>query len=551
MRLYKFVLSTILISTTLHGVSQSQSDITAAYNHYYITKQYDSSRYFFKILVDQNPYNYDYRVKLALANFYTDHYDLAIQSFKKAMDIGPWTDIYAYYIAASYAYMDSLDLAGSWLEKSVFEYNWPDYLRLERSKYFTPLKEHPSYKKVFGHDQISEDRNEAWRNDLHFVYDKMKLLHFNLYRVNSAEVWDHSFNKIYSAIPELSDREVVIELMKFAALAEEGHTKILPPENGDNAFHSLPLELYWFNDGLFIISATDAYVELIGSQITQIGSKKVEELYDLSYPYRGHDNKMHHKKISPRYLRMAEALKDMGANDNLESVELGCRKNNKNKKTIIQFNTLEELDSKNWKGLEVKETDLPFYRDRDLDFWHSHIKELDAFYVTIKYILNNDETNFKNYIDSAFSDFDKGGAKKLIIDLRNAGGGNSSYNKYLISEIIRRPSIDSDESLFVLIGRETYSAAMNLASDLEYWTDATFIGEPTGSSPNFIGESNALKLPNSQLYLIISNRYHQGGANNSLDNRPWIAPDILAEFSSEDYFKKKDPALEVISDNYQ
>ena len=43
--------------------------------------------------------------------------------------------------------------------------------------------------------------------------------------------------------------------------------------------------------------------------------------------------------------------------------------------------------------------------------------------------------------------------------------------------------------LFVIIGRRTFSAAQNTVNMIEKNTNATFVGEPTGSRPNFVGES--------------------------------------------------------------
>ena len=60
---------------------------------------------------------------------------------------------------------------------------------------------------------------------------------------------------------------------------------------------------------------------------------------------------------------------------------------------------------------------------------------------------------------------------------------------------MRCDAVDRDGHLFVLIGRRTFSAAMNCASLLELHSKATFVGEPTGSRPNFVGESTYFTLP--------------------------------------------------------
>jgi hypothetical protein len=74
-------------------------------------------------------------------------------------------------------------------------------------------------------------------------------------------------------------------------------------------------------------------------------------------------------------------------------------------------------------------------------------------------------------------------------------------------------------------------------------THAVFAGEPSASSPNFIGEDAAVTLPFSKVMVSISTRYHQGNSSN-----PWafIAPTIPAELSSKDFFANRDPILEAV-----
>jgi hypothetical protein len=133
----------------------------------------------------------------------------------------------------------------------------------------------------------------------------------------------------------------------------------------------------------------------------------------------------------------------------------------------------------------------------------------------------------------------------LVIDLRLNNGGNSFLNQALIHEIIRSKKINVRGKLFTIIGRRTFSACQNLATDLERETQAIFVGEPTGSKPNFIGEDNHFVLPYSGLAGSISNRYHQHSLLSD-DYRNWIAPEIAAELGFEDFRSNVDPAMDAI-----
>ena len=86
---------------------------------------------------------------------------------------------------------------------------------------------------------------------------------------------------------------------------------------------------------------------------------------------------------------------------------------------------------------------------------------------------------------------------------------------------------------------------MLLSSMVEFHTEAIFVGEPTGSSPQFYGEDTHFRLPYSGLTGSISSRWFQNRFISD-DERPWIGPDIVAELTLDDVRNGRDPALEAI-----
>jgi hypothetical protein len=114
----------------------------------------------------------------------------------------------------------------------------------------------------------------------------------------------------------------------------------------------------------------------------------------------------------------------------------------------------------------------------------------------------------------------------LVIDLRENPGGNGSYNRVLLHALIRSRKLREPGRLFVLIGRRTFSAATDLCVRLEQNTNAVFVGEPTGGSPNGWGDSRKLTLPSSGLTVRVSTLYWQ--PSDPRDKRHAIAPDIQA-----------------------
>ena len=96
----------------------------------------------------------------------------------------------------------------------------------------------------------------------------------------------------------------------------------------------------------------------------------------------------------------------------------------------------------------------------------------------------------------------------------------------------------------MIIGRGTFSAAQNCTTDIEMHTKAIFAGEPSGSSPNFIGESIPFALPYSKMTGTVSDLYWV--RSWPMDYRPWIAPQLYAPPTFALFKENRDPALEAI-----
>ena len=97
--------------------------------------------------------------------------------------------------------------------------------------------------------------------------------------------------------------------------------------------------------------------------------------------------------------------------------------------------------------------------------------------------------------------------------------------------------------LFVLIGRSTFSAARFLVNELEHYTDAVFVGEPTAGKANHYSDSRKITLSNSGITVRVSTLWWQ---EDPRDTRQWKAPDIAAELGSADYRDNVDPAFQAV-----
>jgi tetratricopeptide (TPR) repeat protein len=161
-------------------------------------------------------------------------------------------------------------------------------------------------------------------------------------------------------------------------------------------------------------------------------------------------------------------------------------------------------------------------------------------YVQFNKVGNEEEESIADFSRRLLALMDTAKVSKLVLDLRLNRGGNGTLNPPLLVSLIKARKLDGPGRLFVIIGRSTFSAAQFLVNDLERYTQAVFVGEPSGGKLNSYGDSRKITLPHSGLTVRVSIYWWQ---EEPWDTRQWKAPDVAAELTSAEYRANVDPAL--------
>jgi C-terminal processing protease CtpA/Prc len=128
----------------------------------------------------------------------------------------------------------------------------------------------------------------------------------------------------------------------------------------------------------------------------------------------------------------------------------------------------------------------------------------------------------------------------VVLDLRQNGGGDNRTYRPLLESLQR---LGSKSRLAVLTSRLTFSAAMQLIVELEQHTQAVFVGEPTGGSPNHYGDATKVELPNSGLNAFVATVAWKTAGES--DDRLTRVPDIPVRQDSTAFFAGNDPVLDA------
>ena len=131
---------------------------------------------------------------------------------------------------------------------------------------------------------------------------------------------------------------------------------------------------------------------------------------------------------------------------------------------------------------------------------------------------------------------------RFVLDLRWNPGGETGLVPPIAKTLLASPTVNREGKFFVLIGRRTFSAAQLLCTVLDQYSNATFLGEPSGIRTHFY--ANARKnvvLPNSHLGVFLSTNWWQ--LSNRKDTQPWQRPDVAVDERYSDYAQDRDPTL--------
>jgi tetratricopeptide (TPR) repeat protein len=484
----------------------------------------------------------------------TNQCEQAIPALKQTLGLGtimtgiksassPSNDIMI-KIAQCYADMGNESKAIYWIERAL-KFRWDDRKSLISSSKFKTLAGNKSYQQLSGeHLEAGLSRNDAWLADLQFFLNEIKRLHVDPYHSVSEEALELKAKALAQSIPNLSDQQVVYQFMELLASVGNGHNFIVPTHSKKGAFTRLPVQFYRFSDGVYIVSANSDHQRLIGRKVLSIDGMSVERAMEKIVRVNARDNEMQQYWLGPYYLALPEVLKGLGIVKDAAEIHIALADKEGTTERVKMSG-----EPFNFKGfptlpkLEAKKNPA-YLKNKDENYWYFTQKKDNYLFVQLNAVAQNKTKSLAKFSGEIRQAIEKNKIENLVLDLRHNSGGNGSIIPPLTRTLIHFVEQSETNRLFVIVGRNTFSAAHLLLADLNRLTDAIIVGEPSGSRPNHLGEAGWFKLPYSGVWGIISSQYHQ--ASKAEDHRIWIAPHMPVALSSDTYFKGEDPAMKQI-----
>jgi len=398
-----------------------------------------------------------------------------------------------------------------------------------------------------------------WREDLRFLAARLPVVHPNLFHHVSKPEFEAAVARLDRRIPDLEPHQILVELARLTALVREGHTGVLvsrQPRELLAALHGFPVRFQVFEDGIFITAIDTAWAGAAGLRVVRIGAVDAGEALRRVGEIIPADNPQWVRRHGPSHLAVAEVLHALEISPSRTEVTLILADRAGAERSVtLKARPLPELsDYLNPLAEPPSRPDVAFARNRERPtplwlrdqrnrHWLEFLPESRSLYLQINVLLDKPGEPLEQFFARALGLADSLRPDRLIVDIRQNNGGNNVALP-LVHGLIRRPELNQEGRLFVVIGPGTVSAGQHLATMLDLHTNAVFVGEPTASRPNHYGVVGTLSLPKSRIFVWHSRLLVQD--SDPGDYRPWHPPDIAAPLTSADYLNGRDPALEAI-----
>jgi len=399
---------------------------------------------------------------------------------------------------------------------------------------------------------------DQWRADLQELVEHVENNHRDPFHSIDPEEWQAAVARLEAGIPGLSPVAIVGEMGRLLAMIEDGHTRLTYPVNtehlgyrlshtpdpdpalGSPRFSSLPVRFAEFDEGVYVVSASTAFASLVGSRVTAIEGRSLEEVLEALSPFVSSDTPIARRFNAIKLLAVPDLLVHVGVAAGSDEIRLSLQAEGASVREVA-LPTLGYGERSEWAPAQT-----PGLRSAEEPYFELEHLPGGALRVDIHQINDHATETLGDFSRRLWDEIERADPDRVILDLRLCHGGDQSLSRALVLPLIRWEKSSRPGHLFALVGPETFSAAVNLSNRLEEWTQVTFVGEPLGSGPSHYSSSDREILDHSGLVVRVSTGYFVGWTGT--ESRESVEIGLPVKMSSSDYFSGEDTVLRAALD---
>ena len=364
-------------------------------------------------------------------------------------------------------------------------------------------------------------------SEFEYLKSNISSLHKNFYNSNSKEECDKVFSALSSNIDSYDDSSYYFALLSYLALSNDSHTSLYAPDLGLQ-FKYYPLQLYFIGSEAYVLSGTADLKEYMGKEVIKINNYSIESIIEKSKAVIPHDNDVYLRLFLSNQLNNTAFLSFIKVANSLDDDVVLTFSDN----TTIKLKPIliTELKSKELIS-SVKQYSPYIYQGY---YCAREIRE-DTLLISFNTCSEDPSYPISSFTSDIKSMLSKTKYKKIIVDLRYNGGGNSALFKPII-KLLKKQKCEK----YCLIGEQTFSSAVLNAVSLKDDARFSLVGTPTGGSINHYGEIKSFILPESGWEVSYSAKYFK----HSKKYDGSIRPDIEIKKDINSFIEGRDLEIE-------
>lgn len=380
--------------------------------------------------------------------------------------------------------------------------------------------------------------NDLWLQDLEAYKTGLEQKHIDVYNKISDNEFDSELEIIKSSIGNKTDFQLVMDLMRLTRKIGDGHTAI---SLSNIETHNFPFEIKQFGNDWRIVKIAQPFGHLLGARLVAvdetpmaIAAQKVGEVAQFV------ENP--HSKIirTAQYFPISELLFELNLIKQKEKASFTFKSDDGTVFTeTLTVSANNEPVEFTELTISVPEIEKP-EETLITGFWYAPISGTDALYIHFENYPTFEE--MMQIAEEMVGFIFQNNIRKLVIDLRNNGGGDLYVGLVLANALNLADPVDWKSGVYVLADKVTFSAATSNTALFRELLNAKIVGEPTGSNPTGFQDMDTFELPNSKLVVCYSKRLFRIQEEFS----EGVQPDIPQTYEWESFSQGNDNMLQWV-----
>ena len=377
------------------------------------------------------------------------------------------------------------------------------------------------------------------REDLTMFYETLKDSHPDLFANTPEETFLARKAELTEHLDTASDVEFLFGLQSLAALVGDSHTSVQVADSVVDQLNAYPMVLSWRDGHWYLTTVPAEEQDLLGAEVTAIGGRSMAEVVKTFGRVLSADNPVKLRRQYRQVCNVADYYAYLGLAKAGEPLALTLADGKTVSIAPMPYLSLGEAEIVQL-GAEVPQ---PATARQKCNYCALPLSG-QVYYIQYNVCQEDPALPMEDFAAQVQADLEAGGYSRVLVDLRNNGGGSDGVIWPLLS--VLRQEMDDGTEVVGLIGEATFSSAIINAVELQEM-GIPLVGEPASGSVDHFGSVSGFSLPNSGIQIGVSSKYIDLGTLLDADAGRGVEslePDIAVPQTMADTLAGRDTAVE-------